>query len=131
MMSMISKKRRCVGWILQILTAAVLLLDAGTHLLNPAFVAQGFQQAGLGPMVAPVIGAIELIFLALYLVPRTALIGAVLFTGFLGGAVAINVHVGGPLLTLVFLPIYVAIVMWGSLFLRDPRVRGMWAGPAR
>jgi hypothetical protein len=64
---------------------------------------------------------------AAYLIPRTALVGAVLLTGFLGGAVATNVHAGSPLFTHVLFPIYVATLVWGGLYLRDPRVRALLA----
>jgi hypothetical protein len=59
----------------------------------------------------------------LYLVPRTAILGAVLWTGFLGGAVATHVRLGNPWATHVLSPIYVAVLLWGALWLRDRRLR--------
>jgi hypothetical protein len=59
----------------------------------------------------------------LYLAPRTAVLGAVLLTAYLGGAVAMHTRVGDPLLSHVLMPVYVSILLWGGLYLRDPRVR--------
>jgi len=61
--------------------------------------------------------------LALYLVPRTAVLGAILLTGHLGGAIATHVRVGSPLLSHTLFPIYVALLLWGGLYLREPRLR--------
>ena len=61
--------------------------------------------------------------LVVYLIPRTAPLGAVLWTGYLGGAIVTNLRVHNPLFTHILFPIYVAALIWGSLYLRDPRVR--------
>jgi hypothetical protein len=68
--------------------------------------------------------------LAVYLVPRTAILGAVLWTGYLGGAVATHGRIDNPLFTHVLFPIYVAVFLWGGLWLRDWRVRATLAPPA-
>jgi hypothetical protein len=60
-----------------------------------------------------------------YLVPRTAVVGAVLWTGYLGGAIATHVRVGNPLLSHTLFPIYVAVLLWGGLYLRDSRVKSL------
>jgi hypothetical protein len=65
--------------------------------------------------------------LALYLVPRTAIVGAVLWTGYLGGAIATHLRVNDPLLTHTLFPTYVAALLWGGLWLRDRRVRALTA----
>ena len=65
----------------------------------------------------------QLACLILYLVPRTAPLGAVLWTGYLGGAIATHVRVGNPLFSHTLFPIYVAAMLWGGLWLRDARVR--------
>jgi membrane protein DedA with SNARE-associated domain len=69
------------------------------------------------------IGLILLVCVVVYLIPRTAVLGAVLLTGYLGGAVATHVRVGDPLLSHTFFPIYFAVLIWGGLYLRDRRVR--------
>ena len=62
---------------------------------------------------------------AIYLWPRTAILGAILLTGFLGGAVATNLRVGNPLFTHILFPTYVGLMVWGGLYLRDARVRAL------
>lgn len=71
----------------------------------------------------PTVGAILLICLAVYLVPRTSILGAVLLTGYLGGAVASHIRVGNPLWSHTLFPIYIAILIWLGLYLRDARLR--------
>lgn len=73
----------------------------------------------------PLVGTILLLCLALYIVPRTSLLGAVLLTGYLGGAVASHVRVSNPLFSHTLFPIYIAIFIWLGLYLRDARVKQM------
>ena len=87
--------------------------------------ADGTAQLGSQPHHLPILGAIQLACLALYLLPRTAPLGAVLWTGYLGGAIAVHVRVGNPLFTHVLFPTYVAALLWGGLWLRDRRVRAL------
>ena len=68
---------------------------------------------------------IELVCLALYLVPATSVSDAILLVGYLGGAVATQVRVGNPLASHVLFPMYVAAVLWGGLYLREPRLRAL------
>jgi hypothetical protein len=71
----------------------------------------------------PLVGTILLICLVIHLIPRTAVLGAILLTGYLGGAIASHVRVGNPLFTHTLFPIYVAALIWGGLYLRDLRVK--------
>jgi hypothetical protein len=73
------------------------------------------------------VGAISLICTALYLIPRTAVIGAILLTGYFGGAIASHLRVGSPLFSHTLFPIYIAAFFWIGLLLRDDRVRGIFA----
>ena len=73
----------------------------------------------------PLVGTILLACTLLYVIPRTAVLGAVLLTGYLGGAIASHVRVGNPLLTHTLFPIYVAAFIWVGLYLRDARARGI------
>jgi len=73
----------------------------------------------------PTVGTILLICTILYAIPRTALVGAVLLTGYLGGAIASHVRVGNPLFTHTLFPIYIAALVWGGLYLRDRRVKAL------
>jgi hypothetical protein len=65
-----------------------------------------------------------------YLIPRTAVLGAILWTGYLGGAIAIHLRVGNPLFSHTLFPIYVAAFLWAGLWLRDRRVRALTASPS-
>jgi hypothetical protein len=86
---------------------------------------EGSAQLGFTPQQVFVIGVIAAICLVIYLIPRTAPIGAVLWTGYFGGAIVTHFRLGNPLLTHVLFPIYVSALIWGSLYLRDPRVRAV------
>ena len=71
------------------------------------------------------LGVVLAACLALYLIPRTAIVGAVFLTGYLGGAIATHVRVGNPLASHVLFPVYVATLVWGGLYLRDARARAL------
>ncbi len=71
------------------------------------------------------IGLVQVVCLVAYLVPRTSVFGAVLWTGYLGGAVATHVRVGSPLLSHTLFPVYVAVLLWAGLWLREPRLRAL------
>lgn len=73
----------------------------------------------------PLVGTILLACLLLYVIPRTAVLGAILLTGYLGGAIASHVRVGNPLFTYTLFPIYVAVFVWLGLYLRDARARNI------
>ncbi|MBM2715402.1 DoxX family protein [Mesorhizobium caraganae] len=75
--------------------------------------------------VARMLGIIGLISTALYALPRTSVLGAILLTGYLGGAIATNMRVGSPLFSHTLFGVYLGIILWGGLYLRDPRVRAL------
>jgi hypothetical protein len=87
--------------------------------------AEATQQLGYPPHLLPVIGWIEVICLVLYLVPRTSVFGALLWTGYLGGAVATHFRIGNPLPSHTLFPIYIATLLWLGLWLRDRRLRAV------
>ena len=118
-------KSRWTGRILSGLAVLFLLWDGVMKLMTLAPVAEAFVRLGYSVSLAVGIGIVELTCLALYVIPRTSLLGAVLLTGFLGGAVATHVRVEDPLLTHTFFPIYVGALLWGGLLLRDERVRAL------
>ena len=103
-----------------------LAFDATGKLLVLQPVVEGTTQLGYPASVILPLGLIQLACLALYLIPRTAVLGAVLWTGYLGGAIATHVRVGNPLLTHTIFPIYVALFLWGGLWLRDARLRSIF-----
>jgi hypothetical protein len=93
------------------------------ELAKPPFVVQATIQLGYPEGVIVGLGVILLACTILYLIPRTAVLGAILLTGYLGGAIATNVRVGNPLFTHVMFPVYLAVMLWGGIFLRDERLR--------
>ena len=85
----------------------------------------GTTELGYPAGVVLPLGIIQIVCLLLYVVPRTSVLGAVLWTGYLGGAIATHVRLGNPLFSHVLFPVYVALLLWGGLWLRDRRLRGM------
>ncbi|TIN24778.1 MAG: DoxX family protein [Mesorhizobium sp.] len=77
------------------------------------------------PNVARMLGVIGLISTALYALPRTAVLGAILLTAYMGGAIATNVRVDNPLFSHTLFGVYLGVILWGGLYLRDPRIRAL------
>lgn len=117
-----SKKRLWASWIVGGLPAVFLLLDASMKLVKPAAVVEGSLKVGFPESTLIGIGIALLISTLLYMVPRTAVLGAIMLTGYLGGAVATNVRVSGPVFNIVF-PIIFAALLWGGIWLRDRRLQ--------
>ncbi|XXT19532.1 DoxX family protein [Sorangium sp. So ce429] len=120
-----SRKALWAGRILSGLAVLFLAFDAVGKLLQPREVVEGTTSLGYPASVIFPLGVVQLVCLAFYLVPRTAVLGAVLWTGYLGGAIATHVRIGNPLLTHTLFPIYVAALLWGGLWLRDRRLRSI------
>jgi DoxX-like family len=118
-----SQKRPLVGYILTALVALFLAFDTGLKVLVLAPAVQGTTQLGYPGQSVFWIGIIELTCVVLYLVPRTAVLGTLLLTGYLGGAVASQLRIGAPLLSHTLFPIYVAALMWSGLYVRETRLR--------
>jgi len=114
---------RRTGTVLVLLVAAFLLFDAVLHLAAPAVVQESFADLGYPAWVARFSGAVELAFVALLLLPRTALLGALFLTAYLGGVFATQVRVEAPLVSTMLFSVYVAVALWVGLLLRDPRLR--------
>ena len=108
------------------LAVLFLTFDVVIHIMKPAPVIKGFTDLGWSPSLAVPLGIIELACLVLYLIPRTSVLGAVLLTGYLGGAVATNLRVAAPLFTNTLFPIYVGVFLWGGLYLRDNALRAVF-----
>lgn len=102
-----------------------LLFDAVIKLIRHPEVARSAAELGLPVELMFTVGVIEAVLLALYLVPRTAVLGAFLWTGFLGGAILTQLRVGAPLVTHVLFPTYIATLLWVPLYLREPRLRAL------
>lgn len=120
-------KRLWAGRIISGIVVLFLIFDGVTKLMTVDPVVEGMRQLGYPVTLAPVIGAILLLCVILYVIPRTAPLGAILLTGYLGGAVASQLRIGMPLVGYTLFPIYVAVLMWGGLYLRDARVRALIA----
>ncbi len=105
--------------------AAFLTFDAVIHILNIAPVVDGSRRLGFDVDVMPWIGVLELALVVLYVVPRTAVLGAVLLTGYLGGAFCAQLRIDAPLFSTLLFPVYVGVALWVGLWLRDERVRNL------
>jgi DoxX-like family len=92
-------------------------------LVKPAPVVEATVQLGYPESVIFGLGLVLLVCVILYVVLRTSILGVLLLTGYLGGAVATNLRVGLPLFSHILFPVYVAVLLWGGLFLREPRLR--------
>jgi len=120
-----TQAKRWAGLILTALPVLFLLFDGVIKLLELDPVVESFARLGYPESVARGIGLLELVLLALYLAPRASVLGAILLTGYLGGAVSTHVRIGDPLFTHVLFPIYVGALLWGGLLLRENRLRAL------
>ncbi len=121
----LSVRTRWAGRMLTGIAVLFLAFDAAIKLAGVKEAVAGTVQLGFAPHHLPIIGVIEVVCLALYLAPRTAPLGAVLWTGYFGGAIATHLRLDNPLLTHLLFPVYVAALLWGALYLRDARVRAL------
>jgi hypothetical protein len=113
-----------VGRILSTLAILFLAFDSIIKVLNLPPAMEATTQLGYPASLVVVIGLIELACLAIYAIPRTAVLGAILLTGYLGGAIATQVRAESALFSVVF-PIIIGALIWGGLFLRDARLRAL------
>jgi hypothetical protein len=116
------------GRVLSGLAIAFLAMDAGGKLIAPAVMIANSPPLGLpdGTGFYQLLGGILAICTLLYAVPRTAIFGAVLLTGYLGGAVAIHLRMGSPLLGFTLFGVYLGLLVWGGLWLRNPALRALF-----
>src|SRR5215475_1008550 len=119
----VSKKTSWPGLVISALPALFLLFDGVTKLVKPAFVVEATVRLGYPESVILGIGIVLTACTVIYVIPRTAVLGAILLTGYLGGAVATQVRAGnGPFL--ILFPVIIGALLWGGLFLRDERISG-------
>ena len=122
------KGQLIAGRVLSGLVILFLLFDAGLKLVSPG-TAIKYSPPDLGwPLDVPtmiMLGTLLLIPTLLYIWPRTAILGAILITRYLGGAVATHVRIGSPLFSHILFGVYLGLMLWGGLWLRDPRVRAL------
>jgi hypothetical protein len=112
------------GRIASALGVLFLIFDGGIKVLQLAPAVEATAQLGYPTSLVLAIGAIELACLVVYVIPRTAVLGAILLTGYLGGAIATQVRSGAPAFSVVF-PVILGALLWGGLYLRDQRLRAL------
>jgi hypothetical protein len=110
------------GRIITVLVALFLLFDAGVKLVKVPSAVQATVQLGYPKTTVFPIGLMLLISLVCYLIPRTSILGAILLTGYLGGATATMVRVGNPWM---LFPVFVGMLVWAGIYLRDGQVRAL------
>jgi len=118
----VSKKMLWAGRIISALPVLLLLFSGVMKLMKPAPLVQGFAQFGYPESLILKIGILEIFCTVVYMIPRTSVLGAILMTGYLGGATATNVRVGDPS---SFIPVLVGVLVWAGLYLRDDRLRAL------
>jgi hypothetical protein len=120
-----SRWRRRIGAIMAGIATLFLLFDSVGKLIPMAPAVEGSVQLGYPESSVRMIGIILLLCVIAYAIPRTSVLGAILLTGYLGGAVATQLRVGNPLLTHTLFPVYVGVLVWGGLLLREDRLRAL------
>lgn len=121
------KAARITGWVLSGLLIAFLIFDGAIKLVPLQVVLDTSAQLGLpaDPTSARILGILTLGCTLLYAIPRTSILGAILLTAYLGGAIATHFRIGSPLFSHLLFGVYLGLFAWGGLWFRDPRVRAM------
>ncbi len=117
-------KSAWTGRILSVLSILFLLFDAGSHFAQPAPVVEAFRRLGFPLDRSFALAVIELVCVVVYAIPQTSVLGAVLVTGYLGGAVAVHMRVHDPVFDTIF-PILLGVLVWAGVWLRNPRLRAL------
>ena len=121
----ISKKGLWAGRILSGLVVVFLLMDSVMKVMLSSVAVEGTKKVGYPEGTVFPLGCVLLACTLLYAIPRTSILGAILLTGYLGGAVATHVRVGDPLFSHVLFPVYFGVMLWGGLYLRESRLRAL------
>ncbi len=121
------RRDRIIGWGLSGLVLLFLAMDAGGKLLAPAMMIANSPPLGIPAETGlyQQLGVILAVCAVLYAIPRTGVLGAILLTGYLGGAVALHWRVGSPLFSHTLFGVYLGVIAWGGLWFRDPRIRAL------
>ena len=120
-----STKSVWAGRIISGLITAFMIFDAVIHLMKPEPVVEGFAKLNFPLRLAVPLGIVELFCILLYVIPSTSILGAILLTGYLGGAVAIQLPTGNPFFGEILFPVYIGVFLWGGIYLRDARLRAL------
>ena len=121
----LSTTRLWTARVLTGLTVVFMLFDSIIHLMAPAPVVDAFARLGFPIGLSAGIGIVELLCTLLYVIPRTAVFGAILLTAILGGAITAHIRVADPLFETYIFPVLVGLLVWGGPYLRDERVRSL------
>ena len=113
------------GWILSVLPALMLLFSGVMKFTKSPELTEGFTHLGWNENLAVALGIVEISCTIIYLLPPTAVLGAILLTGYVGGAIATHMRVGDPFIPNFVVPIVLGVVVWCGLWLRDPRLRAL------
>lgn len=117
----VSKKVLWTGRIMSAVPALMLLFSAVMKFVKPPGMEEGLKHLGWSMDLMLGLGILEAACTIVYLIPRTAIVGAILLTGYLGGAIATHVRVGDPFYSIIIF----GVLIWGGLYLRDPRLRAL------
>ncbi|MGM0834687.1 MAG: DoxX family protein [Bacillota bacterium] len=120
-----SKSRLWTARIMSGLVILFMLFDGITKLLKLTLVVEGTVEMGFSEHHVIVIGVLGLLSTILYAIPQTSVLGAILLTGYLGGAIAAHIRLDNPLFSHTLFPVYIAILAWGGIYLRDERLRNL------
>ena len=120
-----SSRAQWTGLVMSGLVVAFLLFDAAIKLVPMSVVTETMTALGYPPGLERSLGVLTLVCTLLYAVPRTSVLGAILLTGLFGGAMATHLRVGSPLVSHLLFGLYLGLLMWGGLYLRDARLRAL------
>ena len=120
--SPVSKTTLWIGRVMSALPVLLVLFGSVVKLMKTASVIEGFVRAGVPERLIIPVGIIELVCVIVYVIPQTAVLGAILMTGLLGGATITNLRIGDPTYPM---PVVLGMLAWGGLFLRDTRLRDL------
>lgn len=120
----VSRRTLWVARIIGGLATLFILMDGVMKLLNPPPVTEATVALGWPAHLILWLGILEVVCIVLYLLPQTSILGAILMTGYLSGAVATHVRIGSPLFSVVF-PILLGLMLWAALYISDARVRAL------
>ena len=121
----VSSKALWAGRIMSGLVVVFLIFDGGIKLIPLDIVTETSRQLGIPEHLARTLGVLTLIGTLLYAYPRTSVLGAIVLTGYLGGAIYVHLRAGSPLFSHTLFGVYLGLLIWGGLYLRDPLVRAL------
>lgn len=120
------KKQIWIGRILSGLVGLFMLMDIAFKFMpDSPQVQETMAQLGFSMDALLTIGILNICCFILYFIPQTSILGAILYTGYLGGAIAIHLRVGNPLFSHLLFPVYVGLFIWGGVYFREPRLRAL------